>query len=1058
MATYRIVVEIDPRKARTGRRAVEDELGAIERRAGSMQNALARAFAFAGVSVGVAGLVKLADTYTHLQNRLRVVTSSTGELEKATERLYEISQRTRSSWESTVELFARVRLATKDMGLSMDAAFQFTESLNKAIILSGASSQEAAAGLIQLSQGIASGTLRGDELRSVLEQLPAVADVISQHLGVTRGELRKMGEDGKITGATIINAFQAATDEIDERFAKTIPTISQGFQVLTNSVTKYFGELATSTGIQSAFADGLVVLANNIDLVAKAIALLAAFFIARWVGGALVQATAATIVYIRQLIALEMALGATTVRAALAGVAMKGLQGAVMALLSPVALLTAGILAVVGAFLYLYSESASAQAALDGMDQSARTVVNDLLDLEEKARKAGMDVNTLGNAANDTNPLIRAIAGAYGSAADQALRLAQNARLAAIEIARGQIAELKGKRNDLFDVDGDYWSNVRGGVQVVSAAMGIGPSTEERARGALNYQQQIQVKERELALLESMPDSAFKPTPLPEIAGPGKAGPKKTGKTDAERIAEYVTELENEEKILGLLGPAREKAAGFARIEERIDRSLTTAEREVVGAQLDRLQNAKDLALFTDYAKSVMDETELLGLNRREAERRSEVQQLEKELGRDLIDVEKSLVDARLDSLQAARDAAAIRDYVEGMELENKILGDLLPGQEARAAVLQMEARLLRDLTPEEEARITGLVEENEALGDQKKVYDALNSSREDAIRQLEAIRELVGEGKMDARGARLSQANIGLVGDLSSLDKDLGGDFEQQAQLDELRLLEDERLQIVEDALGARIILEEEAAARRLEIELDTQRRLRDMEVARQSLALTSAEATFGSLADITKGFVGEQSRVYRALFMVSKAFAIADAVIKIQQGIANALSLPFPANLVAAATVAAQAASIVSNIQAVSMQFKDGGIVRGPGSGTSDSIPARLSDGEFVVNAMATRRHLGLLQAINDNRDPMPQFRRGGRASVNDNETLTQEQPRMMVNGPPPGSGGAPQITVPVQIVNVDDPKKVYGAMSSAEGVRTIMNVLRENPGTVREIAKSG
>jgi hypothetical protein len=158
------------------------------------------------------------------------------------------------------------------------------------------------------------------------------------------------------------------------------------------------------------------------------------------------------------------------------------------------------------------------------------------------------------------------------------------------------------------------------------------------------------------------------------------------------------------------------------------------------------------------------------------------------------------------------------------------------------------------------------------------------------------------------------------------------------------------------------------ETAAKRRHVQ-----NLNNIDRERRSVALLAASDTFNSLADIARDSMGEQSAVYKAMFTVSKAFAIADSIVKIQQGIANALSLPFPANLGAAAAVAAQAASIISNIQAISLNFADGGYVSGPGSSRSDSIPANLSNGEFVVNAAATRSNRALLEAINSGRRPV-------------------------------------------------------------------------------------
>lgn len=201
--------------------------------------------AIAGVitAQAVRSVVNYADSYTELQNRLRVVTQSTEDLNSVTQDLLAISQQTRSSFQANVDLYSRLAIASKQLGLNQGQLLQFTESLNQAIKLSGATSAEANAALIQLSQGMASGTLRGDELRSVLEQLPAVADIIAKQLGVTRGELRRMGEEGQITADIIVDAFAAARAELELRFLKTVPTVSDSFVKLNNTIITLAGAM-----------------------------------------------------------------------------------------------------------------------------------------------------------------------------------------------------------------------------------------------------------------------------------------------------------------------------------------------------------------------------------------------------------------------------------------------------------------------------------------------------------------------------------------------------------------------------------------------------------------------------------------------------------------------------------------------------------------------------------------------------------------------------------------------------------------------------------------------
>lgn len=193
-------------------------------------------------------ILETVDAFTQIQNKLRVVTESTEELTGVTEALFEVAQRTRSDFAATATLYSRLALSNEQLGLSQKELVRFTELINKAIIVSGATATEASAGLIQFSQSLASGRLQGDELRSVLEQLPVVADVIADGLGITRGQLRAFGADGKITSEQIIAAFRKAAKDIDDKFGKTIPTLSQAFTVVNNSLTRFAGRVDQATG------------------------------------------------------------------------------------------------------------------------------------------------------------------------------------------------------------------------------------------------------------------------------------------------------------------------------------------------------------------------------------------------------------------------------------------------------------------------------------------------------------------------------------------------------------------------------------------------------------------------------------------------------------------------------------------------------------------------------------------------------------------------------------------------------------------------------------------
>lgn len=275
MATERIDIVVTENGSRVVQRNIRD-IGGSARTSASGVDFLKRTLAGLGIAFGVREIIQGIDAYNNLQNRLRSTGLEGKNLTGVYQALLKASNDTRSSVEGSVELYSRLAISSKELGVSQQGLIGFTKSLNQAILLSGASATEAQAGLIQLSQGMASGTLRGDELRSVLEQLPAVADVIAKHLGVTRGELRQMGQDGKITAQTILAAFEEAGPALNERFGKTIPTIGQSFQILKNSVTDLFGKFNEATGITGILSKALVFLANNLETIVKAVVSLAA--------------------------------------------------------------------------------------------------------------------------------------------------------------------------------------------------------------------------------------------------------------------------------------------------------------------------------------------------------------------------------------------------------------------------------------------------------------------------------------------------------------------------------------------------------------------------------------------------------------------------------------------------------------------------------------------------------------------------------------------------------------------------------------------------------------
>jgi len=274
-ATFHIEVAIDPAKAVSGAQQVGKGLKETETAADKLQRTIRNTFAGIGVALIVRELGQAADAYTNMQNRIRTVTESEAELNSVTRQLFQIANETRGAFDAVAEVYTRTASAVKALGISQDETLAFTKSLNQAVALGGSAAEESRAGLLQLSQGLASGALRGDELRSVLEQLPVVADVIAKSLGVTRGELRGLAEDGKLTAQVILDAFEQSRGELETRFAKSVPTISQAFVVLKNNIVEFVGAADQATQVSGALASVIVFASEHIDILTAGVIVLA---------------------------------------------------------------------------------------------------------------------------------------------------------------------------------------------------------------------------------------------------------------------------------------------------------------------------------------------------------------------------------------------------------------------------------------------------------------------------------------------------------------------------------------------------------------------------------------------------------------------------------------------------------------------------------------------------------------------------------------------------------------------------------------------------------------
>ncbi len=204
--------------------------------------------------------LELVDAYKNLTAQINLVTDSELERAHAIESLNRLAADNGQSIAALVNTYARLARSSEALGLSQQEVLRTTEALSNAIIASGATAQEASAGLTQLSQGLASGALRGDELRSVMEQLPRVATALASGLNVSLGQLRLLGEEGAITTGAVIAALESQFDAIKTEAEEIPDTFARAMERVRNSLILAFGE----SDAANAFSQSIISVINGI--------------------------------------------------------------------------------------------------------------------------------------------------------------------------------------------------------------------------------------------------------------------------------------------------------------------------------------------------------------------------------------------------------------------------------------------------------------------------------------------------------------------------------------------------------------------------------------------------------------------------------------------------------------------------------------------------------------------------------------------------------------------------------------------------------------------------
>ncbi|HET8791806.1 MAG TPA: tape measure protein [Modicisalibacter sp.] len=270
----------DMRKLESRSKGVSSELN-------SMRLAAAGAFAAIGAfatSQLIGGVIRASDGLAEMQGQLRLVEGSAEAAAESYAALLAVSNETRSAMDSTVTLYTKLKRGTDQLNLSNQQLFDLTAAINNSFIVSGASAEEAANAIRQLSQGLASGALRGEEYNAIAENSPRLTRALAESLDMTIGELREFAAEGGITSRVIADSLLSQVEALNDEAELMPRTIGQAMTQFTNDVNNAVARadmspfidalddlraIVTDPGFQQAMVNTAAAIASMVGLAAE---------------------------------------------------------------------------------------------------------------------------------------------------------------------------------------------------------------------------------------------------------------------------------------------------------------------------------------------------------------------------------------------------------------------------------------------------------------------------------------------------------------------------------------------------------------------------------------------------------------------------------------------------------------------------------------------------------------------------------------------------------------------------------------------------------------------
>jgi tape measure domain-containing protein len=261
MSGVNIKIRADARQAQNEISKINKSMGNLDQQARKATDTFRRLAigitAAFGASAFTKGISRAADSMTMLENRTRLVTKTARQTTATLNELFNVAARSGSDVDAVAETFNRFGLALKDSRKPIKELLLVTEAVQQAAAISGSGAQSAKAAIIQLGQGLASGQLRGQELNSVLEQMPRLAQAIADGMGIPFGKLREEAMAGKVTAEAVYSAILKGAKDIDSEFKTLEFTTGQFAVIFANELKRAVAVFDDVTGFSDDIKVGL---------------------------------------------------------------------------------------------------------------------------------------------------------------------------------------------------------------------------------------------------------------------------------------------------------------------------------------------------------------------------------------------------------------------------------------------------------------------------------------------------------------------------------------------------------------------------------------------------------------------------------------------------------------------------------------------------------------------------------------------------------------------------------------------------------------------------------